>query len=118
MNPKPIGSMIGSMRWGTPQRSRAATVGSRVSSPVPKSGIATTRAFVPASSRAASRLEPFTLSTSSAPAATASRISPGSNESMLTRIPAATSSPTTALRSGYASPGVQPTSMTSAPLAR
>ena len=86
--------------------------------PWPKSGITTTRAFVPANSRATSRLEPFTDRTSSAPAPTAVRISVGSNESTLTRAPAATSSCTTSPSSGNSRPGVQPTSITSAPLAR
>ncbi len=58
------------------------------------------------------------LRTSSAPAATAAPISPGSNESMLTRIPAPTSSRTTSPRPGNSRPGVQPMSMISAPLAR
>src|SRR2546430_7263068 len=50
------------------------------------------------------------LRTSSAPAATAAPISPGSNESMLTRIPAPTSSRTTSPRPGNSRPGVQPMS--------
>ena len=58
------------------------------------------------------------LSTSVAPASTAVRISPASNVSMLTFIPADTSSRTTAPSSGNASPGVQPMSMTSAPESR
>ena len=118
MNPNPIGSMMGSIRYDTPQRSRVATLDSRLSGPPPVSGITTTRVFVPAKSRATSRLEPFTLNTSSAPARTAVPISPGSSESMLTRIPAATRSPTTAARSGNARPGVQPMSIRSAPLTR
>src|SRR5213076_1273400 len=67
MNPNPIGSMTGSMRYDTPHCSSAATLGSRVSSPWPKSGITTTRARPPARSRATSRLAPLTLKTSSAP---------------------------------------------------
>ena len=86
--------------------------------PCPKSGITTTRVLVRARSRATSRFDRLTERTSSAPAATAVRISLGSNESMLTRIPPPTSSRTTPASSGNSRPGVQPTSMMSAPLAR
>ena len=94
-------------------------LGARVSSPSPRSGITTARSARARSARApTSRLEPLTLSTSSAPAPTAVRISFGSKLSMLTRMPAARSSRTTSASSGKGTPGVQPTSMTSAPLAR
>ncbi len=89
-----------------------------MSSGPPRSGTTTTRAPVPARSRATSMFEPFTLSTSSAPAATAVRISSGSKVSTLTRMPAAASSRTTSPSAGNASPGVQPTSITSAPDSR
>ena len=62
--------------------------------------------------------EPFTLSTSSAPAATAVRISSGSKVSILTRIPAAISSRVTSPSAGKERPGVHPRSITSAPEAR
>ncbi len=78
----------------------------------------TALAPVPASSRATSRFDRLTLSTISAPASTAVRISERSKLSMLTRMPASRSSRTTGPSSGKARPGVQPTSMTSAPLAR
>ena len=78
----------------------------------------TTRAPPPASSRATARFDPFTLSTSSAPASTAVRISFSSKLSTLTRIPAPRSSLTTAPSEGNGSPGVQPMSITSAPLER
>ena len=84
----------------------------------PKSGIATTRAAVPASWRAASRLVPLMLSTSSAPASTAVRISSGSKLSTLSRRPAPRSSRTTSPSAGKGTPGVQPMSIRSAPLAR
>ena len=103
---------------GTPQRSSASSVGASVSSEPPSSGTATTRAPLPFRSLATSRLAPFTLSTSSAPAATAVRISAASKVSMLTRIPAPTSSRTTSPSAGYSTPGVQPMSITSAPDSR
>jgi hypothetical protein len=74
-------------------------LGSRLSIPSPKSGMTTTSAR-PASSRASARLLRFTLSTSSAPASTAVRISPGSKLSTLTRIPAARRSATAAPNPG------------------
>ena len=118
MKPWPIGSRIGSMRYGTPAAVSASSVGSRLSSGPPRSGMTTTRAPLPARSGTTSRFERLTLSTSSAPAPTAVRISLGSNESMLTRMPAPTSSRTTSASSGNRRPGVQPMSMTSAPAAR
>ena len=66
------------MMAGTSQRSSASRVGANVSSEPPSSGNATTRAPLPFRSFATSRLEPLTLRTSSAPAATAVRISAGS----------------------------------------
>ena len=63
----------------------------RLSSALPKSGITTT---VAPSSRASSRFEALTLSTSSAPAATAVRISAASKLSTLTRWPSARSART------------------------
>src|SRR2546427_79033 len=99
--------MTGSIRYVTPQRSSAAMLGSSVSRPWPKSGITTTRVFLPAKSRATSRLDWLTDSTSSAPAATAVPISPTSKESTLTRIPAPTSSRTTSASSGKARPDHQ-----------
>ena len=99
----------------TPQRSSVSSVGSSVSSGPPRSGRTTTRAPVPARSRATSMFDRFTLRTSSAPACTAARISRASKLSTLTRIPSATRSPTTAPSSGNTRPGVQPMSMTSAP---
>ena len=66
-----------------------------------------------------SMFEPLTLSTSSAPARTAVRISSGSNVSMLTRIPRRDQLARRRRRApGNGRPGVQPMSMTSAPAAR
>ncbi len=115
VNPRPIGSSMGSMRYGIPHRESAFTLGSSVSIEPPRSGTTTTLTPVPARCCAASMFEPLRLRTRSAPAATATRISPGSNVSTLTRIWAATNSRTTSPRAGNGSPGVQPISMMSAP---
>ncbi len=64
------------------------------------------------------RFEALTLSTVSAPASTAARISAGSKLSTLTRSPAPVSSRTTSASAGNGRPGVQPMSITSAPDSR
>ena len=69
MKPWPIGSRIGSMRYGTPavvERLEAWGRGCRAGRP--SSGTTTTRAPLPARSGTTSRFERLTLSTSSAPA--------------------------------------------------
>ncbi len=113
-----MGSMMGSMKYPTPHCSSVFTLGSSVSMPVPEARDDHDASAGPASSRTTSRLESLTLNTRRAPASTAVRISAGSNESTLTRIPAATRACTMSPSAGKGSPGVQPISMMSAPESR
>ena len=118
MNPKPIGSRIGSIRYGTPQPASLLEAGlQRVERAAEIGNDDDARAGAGEVARH-SMLEPFTLSTSSAPASTALRISSGSNVSTLTRIRRRPARERRRRASGTAGPGVQPMSMMSAPDAR
>ena len=113
--PKPIGSSTGSIRKLTRRDSRNSTVGRRVSRLRMSSGMTTSSR---PRSAAHSRLLPLQLNSSSAPFSTAAVASWRSNVSMETRKPRFRKRLVTSPARCQLSPGMQPRSMMSAPLAR